>query len=32
MLKWEEVPGVLKTYFALDAVPEREPAPMPKLG
>lgn len=29
ILKWEEVPGVLKTYFGLDAVPDHEPAPFP---
>ena len=28
-LRWEELPEVLKTCFALDALPDHQPAPMP---
>jgi len=27
-LKWEELPGVLKQYFGLDAMPDHEPKPL----
>ncbi len=31
-VSWEELPEVLKTCFGLDVMPNRAPAPMPKLG
>ena len=28
-LRWEELPEVLRTYFALDVLPDHKPEPMP---